>query len=318
MKKLLLLSALFIVSCNSQETVVPFSKVENVPEYPGCERGSNTEKTKCMSNRISNFVLSNYNTDFAGGLGLPTGQQKIDVIFKIDKNGDIKDIRTRGPHPSLEEEAIRVINKLPRMKPGRHQGETVTVGYSLPIMFTISDDFPDKNSANPPPPPPSKVTENQKDIKAIIRETFVGTEIDSNLTRQYGVKTLKDIIRNDTLGYFYTNGLTKVNYDIYLKEIEDIDLDGARLNMALSFKRLGDELSNAVFLIQNKSFDRAYIILNSLSLKIVLVRDKHKLKYYPFESGINYWLGVYFREIKSFTASKNYFKLAYNLEPNRF
>ena len=126
MKKLLLLSALFIVSCNSQETVVPFSKVENVPEYPGCERGSTTEKTKCMSNRISNFVLSNYNTDFAGGLGLPTGQQKIDVIFKIDKNGDIKDIRTRGPHPSLEEEAIRVINKLPRMKPGRHQGETVT------------------------------------------------------------------------------------------------------------------------------------------------------------------------------------------------
>tara|TARA_B110000027_G_scaffold1710_1_gene1496 strand:- start:67 stop:333 length:267 start_codon:yes stop_codon:yes gene_type:complete len=88
--------------------------------------------------------------------------------------------------------------------------------------------------------------------------------------------------------------------------------------MALSFKRLGDELSNAVFLIQNKSFDRAYLILNSLSLKIVLVRDKHKLKYYPFESGINYWLGVYFREIKSFTASKNYFKLAYNLEPNRF
>ena len=28
---------------------VPFAVIENVPEYPGCERGSNAEKRKCMS-----------------------------------------------------------------------------------------------------------------------------------------------------------------------------------------------------------------------------------------------------------------------------
>ena len=112
--------------------------VENVPEYPGCERGSNAEKRKCMSKKIEKFVQRKFNTDLAGDLGL-AGKQRISVMFKIDKNGNVTGVRSRAPHPRLEKEAARVINMLPKMKPGRQRGKAVVVPYSLPITFKVQE-----------------------------------------------------------------------------------------------------------------------------------------------------------------------------------
>ena len=121
-----------------EDVEVPFSVIENVPEYPGCEKGSNAEKRKCMSAKIAKFVQRKFNTDLAGDLGL-SGRQRINVIFKIDKNGNVVGVRSRAPHPRLEQEAARVINMLPKMKPGRQRGKAVIVPYSLPITFQVQD-----------------------------------------------------------------------------------------------------------------------------------------------------------------------------------
>ena len=121
-----------------EDVEVPFAVIENVPEYPGCERGSNADKRKCMSDNIAKFVQRKFNTDLAGDLGL-SGRQRISVIFKIDKNGNVTGVRSRAPHPSLEKEAARVINMLPKMKPGRQRGKPVIVPYSLPITFQVQD-----------------------------------------------------------------------------------------------------------------------------------------------------------------------------------
>ena len=121
-----------------EDVEVPFAVIENVPEYPGCERGTNAEKRKCMSDKIAKFVRRKFNTDLAGDLGL-SGRQRISVMFKIDKNGNVIDVRSRAPHPRLEKEAARVINMLPKMKPGRQRGKAVTVPYSLPIRFQVQD-----------------------------------------------------------------------------------------------------------------------------------------------------------------------------------
>ena len=61
--------------------------IENVPVFPGCERGNNEKKRKCMSEKIARFVQKKFNTDLVGDLGL-TGRQRISVIFKIDKSGN--------------------------------------------------------------------------------------------------------------------------------------------------------------------------------------------------------------------------------------
>ncbi|WMI69401.1 energy transducer TonB [Mangrovimonas sp. YM274] len=122
-----------------EDIEVPFAVIENVPVFPGCEneKGNNAKKA-CMSEKISKFVNKKFNTDLASELGL-SGRQRINVIFKIDKNGEITNIMARAPHPGLEKEAKRVIGLLPKMKPGMQRGKAVTVPYSLPILFQVQD-----------------------------------------------------------------------------------------------------------------------------------------------------------------------------------
>ncbi len=115
---------------------VSFESVENVPIFPGCEKGNNEKKRKCMSEKIAKFVQRKFNTDLAGDLGF-SGRQRINVIFKIDRSGNVTGVRARAPHPQLEDEAIRVINLLPKMKPGMQLGKAVIVPYSLPIIFNV-------------------------------------------------------------------------------------------------------------------------------------------------------------------------------------
>jgi len=117
---------------------VPFAVIENVPVFPGCEKGSNTKKKECMSKKISQFVNRKFNTELASDLGL-SGRQRIMVMFKIDKTGSVVNIQARAPHPGLEKEAKRVIGKLPQMQPGKQRGKPVNVPYSLPIIFQVQD-----------------------------------------------------------------------------------------------------------------------------------------------------------------------------------
>ncbi len=118
---------------------VPFAVIENVPIFPGCENLSNNDqRKKCMSEKVQEFVQRKFNTDLGSQLGL-TGVNRVIVQFKIDKNGNITDVRSRAPHPRLEQEAARVINSLPKMQPGKQRGKPVGVMYSLPIVFQVQD-----------------------------------------------------------------------------------------------------------------------------------------------------------------------------------
>jgi len=117
-------------------TDVPFSVIDKVPTYPGCEGLNNEEAKKCMSKKITQLVMENFNAKVADKDGL-TGKQKIYVQFKIDKQGNVADAEARAKNTALEAEALRVINKLPKMQPGEQDGKKVGVLYSLPIIFEI-------------------------------------------------------------------------------------------------------------------------------------------------------------------------------------
>lgn len=118
---------------------VPFAVIENVPIYPGCENaGNNNAKKKCMSDKIAKFVNKKFDTELASELGL-SGRQRIAVQFKIDRNGNVVNVRARAPHPRLEQEAVEVVKSLPKMTPGKQRGKAVGVLYSLPILFQVQD-----------------------------------------------------------------------------------------------------------------------------------------------------------------------------------
>ncbi|WP_299117795.1 M56 family metallopeptidase [uncultured Winogradskyella sp.] len=116
---------------------VPYAVIDKAPTYDECSNLSGEkEKKKCTSQEIAKFVNKNFNIDLAEKLNL-SGRQRITVLFKIDEGGNIASVKARAPHPELEEEAKRVINMLPKMIPGEHAGEAVTVPYTLPIVFQI-------------------------------------------------------------------------------------------------------------------------------------------------------------------------------------
>lgn len=118
---------------------VPINFIEQVPVYPGCEKEkTNDAKRKCMSDKITQLVKKQFDTNLGGTLGL-SGRQVILTQFKIDKTGHVTDIQARAPHPKLKDEAERVINKIPEMTPGKQQDKNVGVIYSLPIVFEVQN-----------------------------------------------------------------------------------------------------------------------------------------------------------------------------------
>lgn len=115
---------------------VPFAIIEDAPVFPGC-KGSKADKKKCLQEKIRKHVMKKYNVDLANELGLDPGKKKVYVLFKISKTGAITDVRARGPHKRLENEASRVVKLLPKMIPGKQRGRAVGVKYTLPITLLV-------------------------------------------------------------------------------------------------------------------------------------------------------------------------------------
>ncbi len=123
-----------IIDENPKEESVPFILVEQAPRFPGCKEKSEEDFKKCFNEKIKRFISKKFNTSFDIDL---SGKQKIYVLFEIDKNGDIININAKAPHKRLEKEAIRVVNKLPKMEPGKQRNRNVGVKYTLPIVFEV-------------------------------------------------------------------------------------------------------------------------------------------------------------------------------------
>ena len=119
------------------EEDVPFLVIEDAPVFPGCT-GNKEELKKCFTQKIKKFFVKEFNGDLAKELGLSIGKKRIIVMFKIDKTGKVVGVRSRAPHPRLEKEAARVVNLLPKMKPGKQRGKPVKVQYNVPISFRLN------------------------------------------------------------------------------------------------------------------------------------------------------------------------------------
>lgn len=101
-----------------------FFIVEDMPEFPGGELALR----KFIANAIKYPVIAQEN-------GI---QGKVYVNFVVDKDGSITAAKiARGVDPSLDKEALRVVNSLPKWKPGMQRGKPVKVSYTVPISFVL-------------------------------------------------------------------------------------------------------------------------------------------------------------------------------------
>ncbi len=103
-----------------------FFIVEEMPEYPGGD--------SALRSFISDNLIYPVNAAENGILGT------VYVTFLINKDGSVSNATiARGVHPSLDSEALRVVNSLPKWKPGKQQGKPVSVSYTVPVNFAQGD-----------------------------------------------------------------------------------------------------------------------------------------------------------------------------------
>lgn len=120
-----------------EEIVIGFISVESPPQFKSTPKNlSIQEKRDYFSKQISDLVSKNFNTSVCLNL---KGKQKIYTQFKIDKNGDIIDIKIRTPHILLEQEAERIIKLFPQFVPAKQKEKPISVVYTLPIIFQVEE-----------------------------------------------------------------------------------------------------------------------------------------------------------------------------------
>ena len=60
------------------------------------------------------------------------------LIFDINKQGELVNARVlSGVHPSLDNEALRVVRSSPKWKPARQNGKTVVMRFTFPVRFVL-------------------------------------------------------------------------------------------------------------------------------------------------------------------------------------
>ena len=101
-----------------------FDVVEEMPSFPG---GQGALMSYLASN-IKYPVVAQEN-------GV---QGRVIVSFVVERDGSISDVRVaRSVDPSLDREAQRVVKSMPRWSPGKQNGSTVRVKYTVPVVFRL-------------------------------------------------------------------------------------------------------------------------------------------------------------------------------------
>ena len=109
-----------------EEEEVIFVVVESMPEFPGGQQAM----MRYIAENIKYPVIAQEN-------GI---QGRVICQFVVEKDGKVTDIqvvRSSG-NDSLDQEAVRVINSMPKWKPGEQQGKLIRTKYTIPINWILA------------------------------------------------------------------------------------------------------------------------------------------------------------------------------------
>lgn len=109
--------------------------IEETPLFPNQPRIDDLTDRRTFNSLIQKHIGSNFIYPKEAIAKKVSG--RVSLIFYIDKEGNIGDIKTKGPAPILENEARRIISLLPKLQPGLQNGAPKKIPYSIPINFKL-------------------------------------------------------------------------------------------------------------------------------------------------------------------------------------
>ena len=111
---------------------------DELPRFPGCEDQGLSQKElhHCATNKMLTYVYSN--------LRYPAKARENDVEgmalfrYNVDEKGNVVDVETLwGISGDIKEECLRLINNMPKWRPGYKDEKPVKARYTLPIRFKL-------------------------------------------------------------------------------------------------------------------------------------------------------------------------------------
>ena len=101
-----------------------FDVVEEMPQYPGGPQAL--------------FEFLSQNVQYPKEAAKAGIHGRVIVTFVVEKDGSICESKVvKSVDPSLDAEALRVINAMPNWKPGKQNGKEVRVKYTVPVAFML-------------------------------------------------------------------------------------------------------------------------------------------------------------------------------------
>jgi len=125
-----LMAVFCLTTVSAQKTVVSqkndqvFDVVEQMPEYPGGMQAL--------------FEFLKENIKYPEDAQKQKVEGRVLAKFVVETDGSISNIEVvKHAFPSLDAEAVRVIQAMPKWSPGKQKGQAVRVKYVVPINFNL-------------------------------------------------------------------------------------------------------------------------------------------------------------------------------------
>lgn len=137
---LLLLTCTLIAQAQNK----PLKQSDMMPRFPGCEDMTATikEKKQCAGEKMMDFIYDSLRYP-SKAIAYKT-QGSVVLSLLIDKDGTISNVEViRGLKHGCTEEALHIVNSMPKWVPGTKNGQSVQTQLTLPIPFKIQNPSPD-------------------------------------------------------------------------------------------------------------------------------------------------------------------------------
>ena len=195
----------YIVPLRHVNTGKTFDVVEEMPQFPGGPSAL--------------FEFLSKNIQYPEEAEDANLQGRVIVTFVVKKDGSIADAKVvKSVAPSLDAEALRVINAMPNWTPGKQGGQPVNVKYTVPLTFRVEGGI--KGADNPlvqkttaylagyyagknglPPTPKTLILVDGKEVSYDELDKIKGESIDhmdvlkgESATKIYGEKAKNGVI----------------------------------------------------------------------------------------------------------------------------
>lgn len=104
------------------------------PVWPGCEKGSASERQNCFNQKLSQHIAKNFR--YPAEEYKKNVQGKVTVEFIVNEQGLVEVKNVSGGTPGLQAEAKRNILAMPKMsKPGMMGGKPRAIKFTAPFTF---------------------------------------------------------------------------------------------------------------------------------------------------------------------------------------